>query len=167
MRADLYLSACICVHRRFHFEQLRRCGSTLMSVPAIEIPREYNAAADFLDRNLVHGRAERIALRCGGRGFTYAQVADLVNRTGNALRTLGAEIENRVAMLLPDSPEFIASFFGAIKIGAVPVPLNTLLHSEDYEYFLNDSRAKILIAHRGLWPEVVKIHERLDHLRSV
>src|SRR5437867_13416942 len=111
MRADLYLSACICVHPRLHFEQLRRCGSTLMSVPAIEIPREYNGAADFLDRNLVHDRADRIALRYGGHTFTYAQVAELVNRTGNSLRELGAEIENRVALVLPDSPDFVASFF--------------------------------------------------------
>src|SRR5213593_3932551 len=138
-----------------------------MSVPAIEIPRAYNAAADFVERNILEGRADRIALRCAGRSFTYGQTAELVNRTGNALRELGAEMETRVVLLLPDSPEFVASFFGAIKIGAVPVPLNTLLRAADYEYFLNDSRAKILIAHRSLWPEVAKIRDRLHSLLSV
>jgi len=136
-----------------------------MSVPAIEIPRAYNAAADFVERNILEGRADRIALRCAGRSFTYGQTAELVNRTGNALRELGAEMETRVVLLLPDSPEFVASFFGAIKIGAVPVPLNTLLRAADYEYFLNDSRAKVAIAHQSLWPEVAKIRDRLGYLR--
>ena len=62
-----------------------------------------------------------------------------------ALRALGLEVEQRVALLLLDCPEFVYSFFGAMKIGAVAMPMNTLLRPADYSYLLNDSRAKVLI----------------------
>jgi benzoate-CoA ligase len=76
-------------------------------------------------------------------------------------------MENRVLLLLYDSPEFAASFFGAMKIGAVPVPVNTMMRAQDYEYFLNDSRAKVLIAHRPLWDEMAKVRDRLTYLKYV
>jgi benzoate-CoA ligase len=138
-----------------------------MEAPTIQLPEVFNAAAEFVDRHLQEGRAERVALRYEGRTFTYGQVAALVNRVGNALRDLGVEMENRVLLLLYDSPQFVAGFFGAIKIGAVPVPVNTMMRAQDYAYVLNDSRAKVLIAHRPLWDEVAKVRGQLKHLRHV
>src|SRR5690554_3543285 len=133
-----------------------------METPTIQVPAVFNAAAEFVDRHIDEGRATRIALRYEGRTFAYGQVAEMVNRVGNALRDLGVEMENRVLLLLYDSPEFVAGFFGAMKIGAVPVPVNTLMRAQDYEYLLNDSRAKVLIAHRPLWDEVAKVRGRLN-----
>jgi benzoate-CoA ligase family protein len=138
-----------------------------MQVPTIQLPDVFNAAGEFVDRHITEGRAGRIALHHEGRTFTYGQVSEMVNRVGNALCGLGVEMENRVLMLLYDSPEFAASFFGAMKIGAVPVPVNTMMRAQDYEYFLNDSRAKMLIAHRPLWDEVAKVRGRLKYLRYV
>jgi len=138
-----------------------------MQAPTIEVPNVFNAAAEFVDRHIHEGRAGRIAVRYEGRRFTYGQVAEMANRAGNALRDLGVEMENRVLLLLYDSPEFVASFFGAMKIGAVPVPVNTLMRAQDYEYVLNDSRAKVLIAHRPLWDEVAKVRGRLTSLKHV
>jgi benzoate-CoA ligase len=138
-----------------------------VETPTIHLPDSFNAAAEFVDRHLQEGRAERIALRSAGRRFTYGQVAAMVNRVGNALRDLGVDMENRVLLLLYDSPEFVASFFGAMKIGAVPVPVNTQMRAQDYEYVLNDSRAKVLIAHRPLWDEVAKGPGRLRYLKHV
>jgi benzoate-CoA ligase family protein len=138
-----------------------------MEVPTIQLPDAFNAAAAFVDGHIGEGRAGRIALRHEGRTFTYGEVAAAVNRVGNGLRALGVEMENRVLLLLYDSPEFVASFFGAIKIGAVPVPVNTMMRAQDYEYFLNDSRAKVLIAHRALWDEVAKGRSRLQYLKHV
>ena len=138
-----------------------------MEPPTIHLPDLFNAAAEFVDRQLHEGRAERIALRYEGRTLTYGQVADMVNRVGNALRDLGVEMENRVLLLLYDSPEFAASFFGAMKIGAVPVPVNTMMRAQDYVYFLNDSRAKVVIAHRALWDEVARVRDRLTYLKHV
>src|SRR5919109_3310444 len=138
-----------------------------MEVPTIQLPDVFNAAVEFVDRHLTEGRADRIALRHGARTLTYRQVAEMVNRVGNALHGSGVEMENRVLLLLYDSPEFAASFFGAMKIGAVPVPIHTMMRAQDYEYFLNDSRAKVLIAHRPLWDEVAKVRDRLRYLKHV
>jgi benzoate-CoA ligase family protein len=138
-----------------------------MHAPTIQLPDVFNAAIEFVDRHITEGRADRIALRHEGRTLTYAQVAEMVNRVGNALLGAGVEMENRVLLLLYDSPEFAASFFGAMKIGAVPVPISTTMRAQDYEHFLNDSRAKVLIAHRPLWDEVVKVQGRLRYLKHV
>src|ERR671923_2876486 len=138
-----------------------------MQAPTVQLPDVFNAAVEFVDRHVTEGRAHRIALRYEGRTLTYGQVADMVNRVGNALRDLRVEMENRVLLLLYDSPEFAASFFGAMKIGAVPVPVNTMMRAQDYVYFLNDSRAKVVIAHRALWDEVAKLRDQLAYLKHV
>jgi benzoate-CoA ligase len=79
-----------------------------------------------------------------GKTVTYQEVADITNQVGNALRNLGVEIENRVAILMDDCPEWVFALFGALKIGAVVAPFNTLLTEKDYAFFLMDSRAKVL-----------------------
>jgi benzoate-CoA ligase family protein len=138
-----------------------------MQAPTIQLPDVFNAAGEFIDRHIAEARADRAALRHEGRTLTYGQVAEMVNRVGNALRGLAVDMENRVLLLLYDSPEFAASFFGAMKIGAVPVPVNTMMRAQDYKYFLNDSRAKVLIVHRPLWDEVAKVRDRLKYLKHV
>jgi benzoate-CoA ligase len=80
-----------------------------------------------------------------------------VNRCGNALRGLGVRPEDRVLLLLLDGPEFAYGFFGAIKIGAVPVPLNTLWKPADYQFVIRDSRAAVLIVSAELLPSIERI----------
>lgn len=133
----------------------------------LDVPERFNAAVDFVDRNLQAGRGDRIAVRHEGRSYTYRDIAFLVNRWGNVLRGLGVEAERRIALLCLDSPEFVAGFFGAIRVGVVPVPLNTLLRPADYEYLLNDSRARLLLVHRELWEPLEGIRERCRSLRHV
>ncbi|HVB23475.1 MAG TPA: AMP-binding protein, partial [Ktedonobacteraceae bacterium] len=109
----------------------------MFDIPSVSIPDQFNAASAFLDRNLTEGRGEKTAIYYEGMAYTYTQIAELANRVGNGLRELGLDIEQRVALLLLDSPQFAAGFFGAIKIGSVPVPINTSLRPEDYIYMLN------------------------------
>src|SRR6266852_9971479 len=116
----------------------------------IPFPDEFNAAAYFIDRHLQEERSDKIAIECEGLCVTYRQLYEGVNRVGNGLRKLGVRIEERVFLLLLDTPEFAASFFGAIKIGAVPVPVNTLLKPADYQYMLNNSRARVAIVSDSL-----------------
>jgi len=92
---------------------------------------------------------------------------EMTNRTGNALKELGVRTEERVMLLLYDSPEFVFTFFGAMKIGAVPIPANTLLRSPDYEYLLNDSRARVLVVDAGLLPRVAALGPDLPFERIV
>ena len=98
------------------------------------------------------GAARSVAIECGDARITYDEVQRHVNRCGNALRGIGVRPEDRVLLLLLDGPEFVYSFFGAIKIGAVPVPLNTLWKPADYQYVIRDSRAAVLIVSAELLP---------------
>jgi benzoate-CoA ligase len=133
----------------------------------LDVPERFNAAVEFVDRNVQVGRGDKIAIRHEGRSYTYRDVASLVNRWGNVLRGLGVEAERRIALLCLDSPEFIAGFFGAIRVGVVPVPMNTLLRPADYEFILNDNRARLLLVHRELWEPLGGIRERCRFLRHV
>src|SRR3984885_1351830 len=120
--------------------------------PPLILPYEFNAAVYFIDRHIAEGRGAKVAIECGDIQVTYRQLFDRVNQVGNGLRSLGVRIEERVLLLLLDTPEFAVSFFGAIKIGAVPVPVNTLLKPADYKYLLNNSRARVAIVSEALLP---------------
>src|SRR3977135_2787026 len=131
-----------------------------MSVATVEtlgIPETFNAAAHFVDRHVASGRGAHVAIEYGDARITYDDVLRNVNRTGNALRRLGVRPEERVLLLLLDSPEFVYSFFGAIKIGAVPIPLNTLWKPADYQHVIGDSRASLLVVSSELLPVVNSI----------
>src|ERR1700689_5072813 len=123
-----------------------------MHAPArIELPNRHNLVDHFVDRHLREGRGDRtaiiIAAPRGDTRLTYAEVAAQVNRVGNGLLQLGLQEEQRVLLVLPDGPEFVAAYFGAMKIGAVAVPTSTALRSSDYAYFLEESRARVAIVH--------------------
>ncbi len=109
-----------------------------------------NAASVFVDDPLREGLGARAALVTAGGTCTYGELAALTARAGRALRALGVEPEQRVALLLPDGPAFAAVFFGALKLGAVAVPLNTRLGAADLRAILNDCRAKALVADPAL-----------------
>jgi benzoate-CoA ligase family protein len=126
----------------------------------ILLPDEFNAAAYFIDRHLREGREDKVAIECGDAQLTYGQLFDRVNRLGNGLKSLGVRMEERVFLLLLDTPDFAVSFFGAIKIGAVPVPVNTLLKPADYKYLLNNSRARIVLVSDSLLHIVLAIDRR-------
>jgi benzoate-CoA ligase family protein len=109
-----------------------------------------NATIEFLDRHLALGRGGSTAIVTPAGASSYAEVLALASRAGHALRGLGVEPEQRVAMLLPDSLDFVAVFWGALRIGAVAVPLSTRLAPDDCAAILRDSRARVLVADAGL-----------------
>lgn len=133
------------------------------------MPDQFNAACYFVDRHLAQGRGDRIAFESGHECVTYLRLFTLVNQFGNALRhSLHIRMEERVLLLLPDGPEFACCFWGAIKVGAIPVPLNTLLKSHDYEHLLNDSRAPVAVVSDALCDLIARIPaERLPFLRHI
>ncbi len=135
--------------------------------PWEDLPARFNVASYFVDRHLGGGGATAPAFVCEDRVLTYADLGDLANRTGNALLELGVRMEDRVLMLCLDAPEFVGTFWGAIKMGAVPVPVNTLMRAADYLYFLNDSRAKVAVISAPLMAEVGPILGQAPHLRHV
>ncbi|HVO82167.1 MAG TPA: benzoate-CoA ligase family protein [Terriglobales bacterium] len=134
----------------------------------IVLPQTFNVAAHLVDRNVREGRGENIAIECKGERVSYRQLLERTNRTGNALRQLGIRQEERVLLVLLDAPEFLYAFLGTIKIGAVAVPANTFLKPHEYEYLLNDSRARAVIVSETLLPQLELIpRERLPYLREL
>ena len=134
----------------------------------ITLPETFNVATYFVDRNVHEGRGHKIAIECGDARVSYQELLERTNRVGNALRQLGVGQEERVLLLLPDQPEFLYCFFGVIKIGAVAVPSSTLSTLQEYEYILNDCRARVALVGESLLPQLQQIpRERLRHLRKI
>ena len=130
-------------------------------------PSHYNATVDILETNLDRGRAHAVAITTPHGALTYGEVVADANRAGNALRDLGVEIENRVLLGLEDCPELAATFFGAIKLGAVPVPVNTNLGPDDYVHLLNDSRAKVAVVSDAVARTLREARHHAPYLRHV
>jgi benzoate-CoA ligase family protein len=139
------------------------------SAESLGVPETFNAATHFVDRNVAEGRGSCVAIECGDARITYEAVQQQVNRFASALRhTLGVRREERVLLLLLDGPAFAYSFFGAIKAGAVPVPLNTLWKPADYGYVVRDSGASVLIVSPELLSRVEEMSADVRHsLRHV
>jgi benzoate-CoA ligase family protein len=115
----------------------------------------FNASSYFVDRHIDEGRGEAIAIECDDERITYRDLQESVNRFGSVLRDeLGVRPEERVLLLTLDGPEMVYAFFGAIKIGAVPVPLNTIWTTADYDYVLRDARPHVLIVSAPLVPRL-------------
>ena len=138
-----------------------------MSAPFVVVPDSFNVTTAFLDRHITEGRGSKTAIYSEGATYTYTQIAELANRVGNGLLNLGVDLEQRVALLLLDSPQFVAAFFGTIKIGSVAVPMNTVLRPDDYVYLLNDSRARVLFIHASIWQTISHLRPQLKYLRHV
>src|SRR5882724_9715350 len=114
--------------------------------PLREISGQLNIAAYFLDTPAAL-HPERLAIVGGPRQVTYGELSALANRVGNALRGQGISRGDRVLIVLPDSAEFVAAFFGAAKIGAVAVPVNPFARSSDYIHYLENSQPRAAIVH--------------------
>ena len=123
----------------------------------MDIPQRFNIGSELVDRNLREGRGARPAIWSAGRTLSYHDLAALVDRTAAAFLRLGVLPEQRVLFVMPDSPELAACYLAAMKIGAVAVPCNPLLRPADYAYFLEESRAQVLVTAAGC----------LDKLESV
>ncbi len=129
-----------------------------------------NAALYFVDRHLAEGRGDNIAFREADgakRSLTYGELVDRSARFAGALLKSGVRREERVAMIALDQIEFPIAFWGALKAGVVPVPINTLLSTDFYKAILDDSRASMLFVSKALWPTVKPALDGNRHVRQV
>src|ERR671913_1102733 len=110
----------------------------------IEIPEWYNASV-LVDRNLEAGRADKAPISSADSTTPHGNPARRISRFGHALRALGVDREDRVLLMLNDTPSFPTAFFAVMRIGAVPIPVNTLLQSADYRFFVENSRARVVV----------------------
>ena len=127
----------------------------------------YNAVTWLLDRNVEEGRGAKLAFTDTVSELTYGELQKRSCRVANMLRRLGVRREERVAMIMLDTVDFPAVFLGAIRAGVVPVPLNTLLTSDQYAYVLADCRARVLFISEALLPVVKDMVGRMSDLDHV
>src|SRR6202048_3017126 len=127
----------------------------------------YNAVTWLLDRNVDEGRANKLAFTDTISELTYGALQKQSCRLANLLRRLGVRREERVAMLMLDTIDFPVVFLGAIRAGVVPVPLNTLLTSDQYAYVLADCRARVLFISEALLAVVKDMLGRMPDLDHV
>lgn len=131
------------------------------------IASKYNAASFFIDKKIEDGLGKEIAIYYKDEKITYKKLQEKINQFGNVLLALNVEMEQRILIVCYDTPDFIAAFFGAIKIGAVPIPVNTNMQPHDYEYFLNNSRSKVLVIHQNIWNLIKDRRQNFVYLEHV
>ena len=129
--------------------------------------RDYNAAVDFVDRNVAEGRGDKTAFVDPSRNITYGELQDAAARIGPMLARMGLEPENRIALVLLDTVDFPILFWGAIRAGIVPVLLNTRLTADQYRYLLEDSRAKAVFVSTALLPLVQEAAQDVPTVKAV
>ena len=129
--------------------------------------RDYNAAVDFVDRNVAEGRGDKTAFIDPSRNLTYAELQDAAARIGPMLARLGIERENRIALVLLDTVDFPVLFWGAVRAGIVPVLLNTRLTIDQYRYLLEDSRSKAVFVSTALLPLIEEAAVGLPDLKRI
>lgn len=129
-----------------------------------------NAAVFFVDRHLSQGRENKVAFREADnkkRSLTYGELAERSGQFAGALARSGVRREERVAMILLDQIEFPVAFWGALKLGALPIPINTLLATEVYRAILDDSRSATLLVSEELWNVVKPATENSPFLKKI
>lgn len=124
---------------------------------------QHNASL-IIDRNLEAGRGRKTAIMTAVASVTYGELHAAVARTGHLLRELGVRCEQRVLMVLDDTPAFPASFLAAIRIGAVPVPVSPLEHADNLRYFMQDSGARAVVVEAAVAPVLA---QALDGVNGV
>jgi benzoate-CoA ligase family protein len=123
-------------------------------VPVFTFASSFNVAVHMIDRHIHEGRADKTAYITERETVSYGQLAERVNRCGSALLDAGIPPGGRMLMIVKDCPEFVYLYYGAIKAGIIPVPINTLLRAADYEYMIDDSECSALIYSPELEGEV-------------
>jgi len=130
------------------------------------IPQYYNVTTKLIDDMVDKGLGDKVAVYYKDETYTYSDMQSLINKVGNALKILGVHMEERVMLAMYDSPEAMACFFGAIKIGAIPTPVNYMYTMHDYRYLLNNSRARTLIADADFIEEIEGFKEKFLYLEN-
>ncbi|HEY7910414.1 MAG TPA: benzoate-CoA ligase family protein [Blastocatellia bacterium] len=131
----------------------------------ITFPERFNMADYFLDERIKEGRGDRVAVYYEDQKYTYAEVQRMANRMASVLVSLDVEMEDRVLIVLPDSIEFVATWFAIAKAGAVVTMVNTILPTSDYEYYLDYTRAKVAVVDCSVMSRFAPAAARSRYLR--
>ena len=132
-----------------------------------EFPGIFNLTSLHLDKHIQEGNGQRIAIHCGDKSYTYEDIFQKVNAFGNALLSLGVAMEQRVAIIMPDIPEFIISWLATVKIGAVVNTLNPLYPADDYPQYFKHLRPTVLVLHDSVVDNMQSIIPEFTSIKHV
>jgi benzoate-CoA ligase len=134
---------------------------------AISFPERFNMADYFLYHNIEKGRENKTCLYFEDQTYNYGDTVRMSNRVGNVLRELGVRQEDRVLIILPDCPEFVWTWFGAARIGAVITMVNPLMTADDYRYYLDYTRARVAVIPQSIKETFGEVVKDAPYLKSV
>ena len=132
-----------------------------------DAPEQFNLAEYFLDARIQEGNGSKTAIVTDSQTLTYQRVFELSNRFANVLQRIGAEMEHRVILSLPDTPEYAGALFGILRMGAVVVMVNPQLKTEDISYFLDYTRARFAIVSDESFAAFAEAGARARHLKGL
>ncbi|PPR18679.1 MAG: Benzoate--CoA ligase [Alphaproteobacteria bacterium MarineAlpha9_Bin7] len=135
--------------------------------PKFSFPKPFNVAVPFIDRHIQENRGEKIAIQCADQTITYGCLAEQVNRCGNALLNQGVNSGDRLMMVVKDTPAFFYLFWGAIKAGVIPVPVNTLLRVDDYAFMIEKTACQALCYSSEYMDEIEPAIVKSNHMPHV
>lgn len=133
----------------------------------VDIPERFNLTDAFLHGQIAAGRGARTAVITDARAYSYAELAAWANRAGNAIGKAGVEPEQRVALFLGDLPEFVAAWFGAVRIGAVVAAVNPEVKPDEAAHYLDYTRARVAVAQASALPALREARARAPFLREL
>jgi len=133
----------------------------MQAVNVVAGPERFNASL-MLDRNIDRGRAGKAAVHAVDRSLTYGELLAEASRAGNLLRALGVAREERVLLVLDDTTAFPVVFLGAMRLGAVPVPVSPLDKADNFRHFVDDSYARVVVADAGRIPMLREVLDGRD-----
>ena len=133
----------------------------MSAVHTVAAPERFNASV-LLDRNLAAGRETKAAVHAGDRSLTYGELLAGTCRAGNLLHALGVAREERVLLVLDDTSAFPRVFLGAMRLGAVPVPVSPLDKADNFRHFVDDSYARVVVGDAGCMPMLREVLEGRD-----
>ncbi|MDP1916393.1 MAG: benzoate-CoA ligase family protein [Myxococcales bacterium] len=137
-----------------------------MTLDPNSLPESLNLADVFLYQQAAR-RPNAPALYFEDQVITYGQLAEQTNRATAVFKGLGLELEQRVLLMLPDVPQFGSAWFAAVKAGGVVSAVNPGLKADEVEYYLNYTRAKVLVVDEITVPTVDSLREKCPHLKHV
>ncbi|HEC31511.1 MAG TPA: AMP-dependent synthetase, partial [Deltaproteobacteria bacterium] len=128
-----------------------------------DLPEKVNLADYFLDRHVREGEGDNVAIKFMDQTYTYAQLQDMVNRFGNALKEVGVEPQDRVGIRLVNSPQALTAIFAVEKIGAIPVPTSPLWSAEEVAFVANNAEMKYFIVNAPLMGPVKQAKPNFEY----
>ncbi len=137
-----------------------------MALDPFQLPERLNLAQVFLHRQ-AEARPDAVALYADDERITYGQLSDAAHRAAATFRALGLDWEQRVLLMLPDSPQFASAWFGAVEAGGVVSAVNPGLKPDEVTYYLNYTRAKLLVTDPATAATVDAVRAQCPHLRHV